>query len=441
MKLQKKALLTGLVMVSIAGTVMAGGVNNTINAGGGADAVGNHNTVEVSASSSFAAGYMNKVLGDNAFVFGTENKAKGSNSFAGGNNATAGGRNTFAFGSAAEAIADYTVAIGSQAKTSAANTIAIGNGAYASGESSVVYGRTNNVSGKNTVVVGADNKEVTAAESAIVGYHNTMADNSKGQLIFGSNSKTSGEGAIAVGTEAQAVTANSIALGAKSVTGTVESTSSLNIGRNTYNFAGGAAVGTLSIGDSNAERTITNVAAGRVSATSTDAVNGSQLHAIKDVVDNHENRITTIEGDINTLNNRIINGGANSLNEAKAYTDQQVSSVAAASAALAGLHPLDFDKHDKWSYSVGFGNYKNANAAALGAFYRPNKNTMFNVATTVGNGRNMISLGANFKFGKSSEEVTTDEATQLKRDMKDLSEKYNELAQKYNELVAKLESK
>lgn len=433
MKLQKKALLTGLVMVSIAGTVMAGGVNNTINAGGGADAVGNTNKVESSASSSFAAGYKNTVSGDNAFVFGTENKANGSNSFAGGNNATAKGRNTFAFGSAAEAITDYTVAIGSQAKTSAANTIAIGNGAYASGESSVVYGRTNNVSGENTVVVGADNKEVTAAESAIVGYHNTMADNSKGQLIFGSNSKTSGEGAIAVGTKAQAVTANSIALGAKSVTDTAVSTNSGVIGGRTYSFAGGTAFSTLSIGNSGAERTITNVAAGRVSATSTDAVNGSQLYAIKDVVDNHETRITAIEGNINS--------GTNFLNEAKAYTDQQVSSVAAASAALAGLHPLDFDKHDKWSYSVGFGNYKNANAAALGAFYRPNKNTMFNVATTVGNGRNMISLGANFKFGKSSEEVTTDEATQLKRDMKDLSEKYNELAQKYNELVAKLESK
>ena len=433
MKLQKKALLTGLVMVSIAGTVMAGGVNNTINAGGGADAVGNTNKVESSASSSFAAGYKNTVSGDNAFVFGTENKANGSNSFAGGNNATAKGRNTFAFGSAAEAITDYTVAIGSQAKTSAANTIAIGNGAYASGESSVVYGRTNNVSGENTVVVGADNKEVTAAESAIVGYHNTMADNSKGQLIFGSNSKTSGEGAIAVGTKAQAVTANSIALGAKSVTDTAVSTNSGVIGGRTYSFAGGTAFSTLSIGNSGAERTITNVAAGRVSATSTDAVNGSQLYAIKDVVDDHETRITAIEGNINS--------GTNFLNEAKAYTDQQVSSVAAASAALAGLHPLDFDKHDKWSYSVGFGNYKNANAAALGAFYRPNKNTMFNVATTVGNGRNMISLGANFKFGKSSEEVTTDEATQLKRDMKDLSEKYNELAQKYNELVAKLESK
>lgn len=435
MKLQKKALLTGLVMVSIAGTVMAVDPNHIDPAAtaSGAYAVGNGNTITSTGTSSLAAGYKNTVSGDNAFVFGTENKANGSNSFAGGNNATAKGRNTFAFGSAAEAITDYTVAIGSQAKTSAANTIAIGNGAYASGESSVVYGRTNNVSGKNTVVVGADNKEVTAAESAIVGYHNTMADNSKGQLIFGSNSKTSGEGAIAVGTEAQAVTANSIALGAKSVTDTAVSTNSGVIGGRTYSFAGGTAFSTLSIGDSGAERTITNVAAGRVSATSTDAVNGSQLYAIKDVVDDHETRITAIEGNINS--------GTNFLNEAKAYTDQQVSSVAAASAALAGLHPLDFDKHDKWSYSVGFGNYKNANAAALGAFYRPNKNTMFNVATTVGDGRNMISLGANFKFGKSSEEVTTDEATQLKRDMKDLSEKYNELAQKYNELVAKLESK
>ena len=280
-----------------------------------------------------------------------------------------------------------------------------------------------------------------AAEKDSLAIGHSATTTKENGIAIGTNATVDGVDSIAIGTSAKATTDNSIALGAKSITDTAVSTSSGVIGGRTYSFAGGNAVGTLSIGDSGAERTITNVAAGRVSATSTDAVNGSQLHAIKEVVDNHENRITTIEGDINTLNNRIVNGGANSLHEAKAYTDQQVSSVAAASAALAGLHPLDFDKHDKWSYSVGFGNYKNANAAALGAFYRPNKNTMFNAATTVGNGRNTISLGANFKFGKSSEEVTTEEAAQLKKDMKDLSEKYNELAQKYNELAAKLESK
>lgn len=315
-----------------------------------------------------------------------------------------------------------TTAVGSYANASGAYSTALGFKTAASNEDAVALGNYSTSAGKNAFAAG------TLAKAA-----------EKDSLAIGHSATTTKENGIAIGTNAMAATDNSIALGAKSVTDTAVSTSSGVIGGRTYSFAGGNAVGTLSIGDSGAERTITNVAAGRVSATSTDAVNGSQLHAIKDVVDNHENRITTIEGDINTLNNRIINGGANSLNEAKAYTDQQVSSVAAASAALAGLHPLDFDKHDKWSYSVGFGNYKNANAAALGAFYRPNKNTMFNAATTVGNGRSTISLGANFKFGKSSEEVTTEDAAQLKKDMKDLSEKYNELAQKYNELASKLE--
>ena len=173
----------------------------------------------------------------------------------------------------------------------------------------------------------------------------------------------------------------------------------------------------------------------------TDAVNVSQLKEVKQLTVDNKKAIENHEGRIGDLENKVIDVGHDTLNQANNYTDSQVAKVGAASAALAGLHPLDFDKHDKWSYSVGFGNYKNANAAALGAFYRPNKNTMFNAATTVGNGRNTISLGANFKFGKSSEEVTTEDAAQLKKDMKDLSEKYNELAQKYNELVAKLESK
>ena len=173
----------------------------------------------------------------------------------------------------------------------------------------------------------------------------------------------------------------------------------------------------------------------------TDAVNVSQLKEVKQLTVDNKKAIENHEGRIGDLENKVIDVGHDTLNQANNYTDSQVAKVGAASAALAGLHPLDFDKHDKWSYSVGFGNYKNANAAALGAFYRPNKNTMFNAATTVGNGRNTISLGANFKFGKSSEEVTTEDAAQLKKDMKDLSEKYNELAQKYNELAAKLESK
>ena len=440
--------------------------------------VGTHNSVD--GKNSVALGMNNTIQGNNALVGGTGAKVQGNNAIAFGDSAKATYDDAYAIGRKAEATAQNTVAIGNNAKANNIMGTAIGYDAKAkndyatavgysstgSGNQSSAFGFNAEATAMNTTAVGSyanasgaystalGFKTAASNEDAVaLGNYSTSAGKSafaagtlakaaeKDSLAIGHSATTTKENGIAIGTNAKAATDNSIALGAKSVTDTAVSTSSGVIGGRTYNFAGGNAVGTLSIGDSGAERTITNVAAGRVSATSTDAVNGSQLHAIKDVVDNHENRITTIEGDINTLNNRIISGGANSLNEAKAYTDQQVSSVAAASAALAGLHPLDFDKHDKWSYSVGFGNYKNANAAALGAFYRPNKNTMFNAATTVGNGRNTISLGANFKFGKSSEEVTTEDATQLKKDMKDLAEKYNELAQKYNELAAKLESK
>ena len=413
-------------------------------------ALGNYSTS--AGKSAFAAGTLAKAAEKDSLAIGHSATTTKENGIAIGTNATVDGVDSIAIGKAANIAKAGSIvigrnttadelavsigtdsvatgwggtAVGTISKATGAQSTAIGDNAQASDTYSTALGVSSVASGRAANAIGLS--KATGFASNAIGF---IAEASgKNATAIGNTAKALNENSIAIGTSAKAATDNSIALGAKSVTDTAVSTSSGVIGGSTYSFAGGNAVGTLSIGDSGAERTITNVAAGRVSATSTDAVNGSQLHAIKDVVDNHENRITTIEGDINTLNNRIINGGANSLNEAKAYTDQQVSSVAAASAALAGLHPLDFDKHDRWSYSVGFGNYKNANAAALGAFYRPNKNTMFNAATTVGNGRNTISLGANFKFGKSSEEVTTEDAAQLKKDMKDLSEKYNELAQ------------
>lgn len=120
---------------------------------------------------------------------------------------------------------------------------------------------------------------------------------------------------------------------------------------------------------------IHNVAKG---VDDTDAVNVAQL---KDV----ERKITNIDSNI--------------INQARSYTDGQVAKVGAGAAALAGLHPLDYNPNDKWSFGVGFGNYKNAQATALGAFYQPNEHTMFNIATTLGDNRNMVSLGANVKVG------------------------------------------
>lgn len=123
------------------------------------------------------------------------------------------------------------------------------------------------------------------------------------------------------------------------------------------------------------DQQIHNVAKG---VDDTDAVNVAQL---KDV----ERKITNIDSNV--------------INQARSYTDGQVAKVGAGAAALAGLHPLDYNPNDKWSFGVGFGNYKNAQATALGAFYQPNEHTMFNIATTLGDNRNMVSLGANVKVG------------------------------------------
>ena len=170
-------------------------------------------------------------------------------------------------------------------------------------------------------------------------------------------------------------------------------------------------------GLNNGGHTITNVSRGK---TGTDAVNVDQLKEV-------ENKINHINGNV--------------LNQAKDYTDSQMAKVGAASAALAALHPLDFDRDDKYSYSVGFGNYKNATATAMGAFYRPNENTMINVATTLGSNRNMVSVGANFKFGPAGKKLSAAKQVELEAQVKDLTTKYNDLEAKYNKLVAMLDKK
>lgn len=122
-------------------------------------------------------------------------------------------------------------------------------------------------------------------------------------------------------------------------------------------------------GLNNGGNKITNVAPGDISSTSTDAVNGSQLYGT--------------ETRINRLGNRI-------------------NRVGAGAAALAGLHPLDFDPDDKWDFAAGYGNYKNANAVAIGAYYRPNEDTMFSVGGSFSGGENMVNVGVSWKFGQKS---------------------------------------
>lgn len=306
-----KVLLTTAIVASISSCAFASGSNtgyNNVSNGDYGSVIGSNNVAEATATSSMTLGDTNVTKMPNSLTFGQGNINNGENSFVGGDKSKAVGRDTFAFGSSAEALVDYTVAIGSQARTNAYDTIAIGNGAYVSGESSVVLGRTNNVTGADSVVVGANNGTISAGQTAIVGYNNKVLDDSKEQLIFGSNSQTKGQGTVAIGTHASATqidalafgnntiadVQNGVAIGTNSVTELAVGTSTVkdnatDIRFSNSNFAGNTPDSVVSFGThgragaggvTEYTRQLQNVSAGRVSSTSTDAVNGSQLYDV-----------------------------------------------------------------------------------------------------------------------------------------------------------------
>ena len=310
--MKKQVLLTAAVLASLtAGSAFAQGsnigYNNTSNGTYGM-VIGSNNTAEAGATSSFVLGDTNTVKQANSFAFGQGNTSDGENSFVGGDKAKAVGRDTFAFGSSAEALTEYTIAIGSQARTIGYNTLAIGNGATVSGPSSIAIGRTNNVTGENSVAIGANNGTIKGEQAVVVGYNNKMTTADQEQLILGSNSVTSGQGSIVVGTHGQATAVdavalgnntiadvqNGVAIGTNSVTESAVGTS--NIKDNTTDirfsnstYAGSTPDSVVSFGTNGRAgaggvtsytRQLQNVSAGRVSSTSTDAINGSQLYDV-----------------------------------------------------------------------------------------------------------------------------------------------------------------
>ena len=128
---------------------------------------------------------------------------------------------------------------------------------------------------------------------------------------------------------------------------------------------------------------VTQVADGKLEKDSKDAVNGGQLYATNQLVKDNASNISLLGNSINKLDNRV-------------------DKVGAGAAALAALHPLDFDPEDKWDFAAGYGNYSGASAVALGAYYRPNEDTMFSVGGSFGNGENMVNAGVSLKLGQSN---------------------------------------
>ena len=200
------------------------------------------------------------------------------------------------------------------------------------------------------------------------------------------------EKAIALGNQAQANNHNDVALGSGSSTEKAVATHGTTIDGEYYGFAGTEPTSTVSIGSKGKERTITNVAAGRVQYDSTDAINGSQLYATNQAIE--------------TLARRINKIGANA-------------------AAMAALHPLDFDPDDKWDFAAGVGRYRGVHAVALGIFYRPNEDTMISVSGNLGSGDKMVNAGISLKIGQGNHVSTSRVA--MAKEIKELRKEIAEM--------------
>ena len=287
------AVAVGTGAQAVISNSIAIGKNATVNEDTASDASVNGLT---KGEGSVAIGANTKASGTNATAVGQSSNAYGQNSFAGGQSSKALGKSSVAVGDGAQAIHDSTTAVGPYSQATAAGATALGHNTRATAFGTVAAGRQSKASASNAVALGNE-ADAQKDDTIAIGYNAQATQNRA--VAFGKNAKaTAGDtfalgdaakasvgNAIAFGKNANAAHKDSIALGANSATEAAVQTTSATVGGLTFgNFAGAAPESTLSIGTAGKERTITNVAAGRISDSSTDAVNGSQLYATQNVM-------------------------------------------------------------------------------------------------------------------------------------------------------------
>ena len=300
-----------------------------------------------------------------------------------------GGGATMAFGGGNKA--DYTLrtamvginnTVTGVNRAESADNLVMGVGNTASNvQHLTAIGSKNTISdAKNTVIVG-DNRTVTGANHTIIigssdnGTTTTVHD----AVALGHNTDVSIEGGVALGSGSKATVAAG-AVGYDILTNAPSTDTSA-----TWKSTASA----VSVGDvaNGVTRQITSVAAG---TNDTDAVNVAQLKRLHDMISVNAYNTVNVQGDVTNLKKDV------------SRLDKRVNKAVASSAALAALHPLDFDPDAKWDFAAGYGHYHNGNAAALGAFYRPNEDVQLSVGSTVGNGETVVNAGLSVKVGAHS---------------------------------------
>ena len=299
------------------------------------------------------------------------------------------------------------------------NTIAIGSfaGSGATGNKNVWLGtgQAGDSKGNNTVLIGSNstvdgnfnygighNAELKGESNAVVGAYNHVTANNT--YVLGDHVDTTLNNAVVLGSHSTAESSD------------VVSTPSYTYAGGTVNFAGTAPVSTVSVGATNQERTITHVAAGRVSADSTDAINGSQLYGANQQIDNLYNKISNIGKEANKGDARA--------------------------AALAALHPMQFDPDNRVQVMGGIGHYKDANALALGVGYYPKENLLLTAGATV-NDHIMANLGVSYKFGenKTLQKISPASYNALEQRVDTLEAQNKKLQETVDILVQKLNNR
>lgn len=244
-----------------------------------------------------------------------------------------------------------------------------------------VIGSKNTVSDAKNIVIVGDNRTVTGANHAVIigSSDNGTTTAVHDAVALGHNTDVSTEGGVALGNGSKATVAAG-AVGYDILTNAPSTDTSA-----TWKSTASA----VSVGDvaNGVTRQITSVAAG---TNDTDAVNVAQLKRLHDMIS------------VNTYNTVNVQGDVTNLKKDVSRLDKRVNKAVAGSAALAALHPLDFDPDAKWDFAAGYGHFHNGNAAALGAFYRPNEDVQLSVGSTVGNGETVVNAGLSVKVGAHS---------------------------------------
>lgn len=442
--MNKKVVATGLAISALTVNVMANGIvtgpvepNTTAPVATGYNSIAGGANTTVTASNSVALGRDNNITADNTVVIGggNGNVIGGQSTVIGYNNVVDNSMEQVIIGANSETAGQGSTVIGTHGKATAWDAIAVGNNTIADRANSLALG-TNSVTDD---AVGVDGIEIN-------GTRHVFAGEQPGSVVsFGAKARAGAGGVTQYNRQLQNVSAGRIeadsldAVNGSQLFAAIDEieTNAKQIAKNKQNIKD-VAIGLNMLGDvvNDHEQAI----AGNTTAitnntnrinSNTSAINSlgqkvtantADIRSLEHVADNHEARITTLEnrslGLANDINNKVNNLG------------QRVNKLGASSAALAGLHPLDFNRNDKVSYAVSYGHYRNSNAVALGVFARPNERIMLGFGATLG-AENQYTVNLAFKTGKGSDYIA---------EAKDAQSRISKLEALVNKLMSEVEA-